>query len=107
MPKRRLGAEQIVTNLRQVEVLQSQGNNVAAACKEAGQLSSGTSSGLRPALQRCAQAGSRISQPWEGEQLGRRKIALKVEKAIRADLEVGEAGIQKLARKRGVGVGTV
>ena len=35
MPKRRLGAEQIVTKLRQVEVLQSQGKSVAAACKEA------------------------------------------------------------------------
>jgi len=36
MPKKRLGAEQIVTKLRQVEVIQSQGNSVAAACKEAG-----------------------------------------------------------------------
>ena len=36
MPKKRLGAEQIVTKLRQVEVLQSQGKSVAAACEEAG-----------------------------------------------------------------------
>ena len=36
MPKKRLGAEQIVTKLRQVEVLQSQGKSVSAACKEAG-----------------------------------------------------------------------
>ncbi len=36
MPKKRLGAEQIVTKLRQVEVLQSQGKSVAAACKEDG-----------------------------------------------------------------------
>jgi putative transposase len=36
MPKKRLGAEQIVTTLRQVEVLQSHGKSVAAACKEAG-----------------------------------------------------------------------
>ena len=37
MPKgRRLGAEQIVTKLRQIEVLQSQGKNIAVACKEAG-----------------------------------------------------------------------
>ena len=36
MPKKRLGAEQIVTKLRQTEVLQSQGKSVAAACKEAG-----------------------------------------------------------------------
>jgi len=35
MPKKRLGAEQIVTKLRQVEVLQSQGKTVAAACKQA------------------------------------------------------------------------
>jgi putative transposase len=35
IPKKRLGAEQIVTKLRQVEVLQSQGKSVAAACKEA------------------------------------------------------------------------
>lgn len=36
MPKKRLGAEQIVTKLRQIEVLQSQGKGVAAACKEVG-----------------------------------------------------------------------
>ena len=36
MPTKRLGAEQIVTKLRQVEVLQSQGKSVAAACKETG-----------------------------------------------------------------------
>ena len=34
MPKKRLGAEQIITKLRQVEVLQSQGKSVAAAFKE-------------------------------------------------------------------------
>ena len=34
--KKRLGAEQTVAKLRQVEVLQSQGKSVAAACKEAG-----------------------------------------------------------------------
>jgi DNA invertase Pin-like site-specific DNA recombinase len=43
----------------------------------------------------------------EGKQLGRRKIGAKVEKAIRADLEAGGAGIQKLAKRHGVGVGTV
>jgi hypothetical protein len=32
----RLGAEQIVTKLRQIEVLQGQGKNIAAACKEIG-----------------------------------------------------------------------
>ena len=37
MPKgRRLGAEQIVTKLRQIEVLQGQGKNIAIACKEVG-----------------------------------------------------------------------
>ena len=36
MPKKSLGAEQIVTKLRQIEVLQSHGKSVAAACKEAG-----------------------------------------------------------------------
>jgi ACT domain-containing protein len=36
MPKKSLGAEQIVTKLRQLEVLQSQGRSVAVACKEAG-----------------------------------------------------------------------
>jgi putative transposase len=35
-PKKGLEAEQIVTKLRQVEVLQSQGKSVAAAYKEAG-----------------------------------------------------------------------
>jgi hypothetical protein len=29
-------AEQIVTKLRQIEVLQTQGKTIAAACKEAG-----------------------------------------------------------------------
>jgi len=36
MPRGRLGAEQIVTKLRQIEVLQGQGKSVSAACKEAG-----------------------------------------------------------------------
>ena len=36
MPKKRLGAQQIVTKLRQVEVLQSHGKSIAAACNEAG-----------------------------------------------------------------------
>lgn len=36
MPKKRLGAEQTVTKLRQVEVLQSQAKSIAAACKETG-----------------------------------------------------------------------
>jgi transposase-like protein len=36
MPKGRLGAEQIVTKLRQIEVLQGQGKSVSVACKEAG-----------------------------------------------------------------------
>ena len=43
----------------------------------------------------------------EGKQLGRPKSAPKVEKEIRADLEAGGLGVQKLARKHGVGVGTV
>ena len=36
MPKKRLGARQIVTKLRDVEVLQSKGKSVAAAFKEVG-----------------------------------------------------------------------
>ena len=36
MPKKRLGAEQIVTKLRQAKVLQSHGKSIAAACKKAG-----------------------------------------------------------------------
>ena len=43
----------------------------------------------------------------QGKQFGRRKIAAKVERAIRADLEAGGAGIQKLAARHGVGTGTV
>jgi DNA invertase Pin-like site-specific DNA recombinase len=43
----------------------------------------------------------------EGKQLGRRKIGAKVEKAIRADMQAGGAGIHKLAKRHGVGVGTV
>ncbi len=36
MGRKRLGAEQIVTKLRQIEVLQGQGKTIATACKEAG-----------------------------------------------------------------------
>jgi DNA invertase Pin-like site-specific DNA recombinase len=43
----------------------------------------------------------------QGKQLGRKRIAAKVERAIRADLQAGGAGIQKLAKRHGVGVGTV
>lgn len=36
MPRRILTDEQIVTKLRQIEVMQGQGKSIAAACKEAG-----------------------------------------------------------------------
>jgi putative transposase len=36
MARKKLGAEQIVTKLRQIEVLQGQGKSVAAASKEVG-----------------------------------------------------------------------
>lgn len=36
MARKRLGAEQIVTKLRQIEVLQGQGKTIATACKEVG-----------------------------------------------------------------------
>jgi hypothetical protein len=36
MARKRLNAEQIVTKLRQIEVLQAQGKTIAVACKEAG-----------------------------------------------------------------------
>lgn len=36
MLTKRLGAEQIVTKHRQIEVLQGQGKSIAFACKEAG-----------------------------------------------------------------------
>ena len=36
MARKRLGTDQIVTKLWPIEVLQGQGKNVAAACKEAG-----------------------------------------------------------------------
>ncbi len=36
MARKRLVAEQIVTKLRQIEVLQGQGITIAMACKEAG-----------------------------------------------------------------------
>ena len=35
MTRKRLAAEQIVTKLRQIEVLQAQGKTIAVACKEA------------------------------------------------------------------------
>ena len=44
----------------------------------------------------------------QGTKLGRRKIDAKVERAILADLKMeGREGVQKLAKKHGVGVGTV
>jgi putative transposase len=36
MPKRRFSAEQIVTLLRQIEVLMAQGKSAPEACREAG-----------------------------------------------------------------------
>ena len=36
MARKRLLAEQVVTKLRQIEVLQGQGKTIAMACKEAG-----------------------------------------------------------------------
>jgi transposase InsO family protein len=36
MARKRLTAEQIVTKLRQIEVLQAQGKTIAVACKESG-----------------------------------------------------------------------
>ena len=36
MPKKRFGAEQIVTLLRQIEVLMAQGKSPPEACREAG-----------------------------------------------------------------------
>ena len=36
MGRKRLAAEQIVTKLRQIEVLQGQGKTIAVACKEGG-----------------------------------------------------------------------
>ena len=36
MARKRLLAEQIVTKLRQIEVMQGQGKTIAMACKEAG-----------------------------------------------------------------------
>ena len=36
MARKRLGAEQIVTKLRQIEVLQGQGKTIATACKDVG-----------------------------------------------------------------------
>jgi hypothetical protein len=36
MPRNRLGAEQIVTKLRQIEVMQGQSKSIASACKNIG-----------------------------------------------------------------------
>ena len=36
MARKRLAAEQIVTKLRQIEVLQGQGKTIATACKDVG-----------------------------------------------------------------------
>ena len=43
----------------------------------------------------------------QGTKLGRRKIDAQLERKIRAELEAGGIGIQKLAKRHGVGVGTV
>jgi DNA invertase Pin-like site-specific DNA recombinase len=43
----------------------------------------------------------------QGKVLGRPKIDAATEKAIAASLRTGDAGIQKLAKRHGVGVGTV
>ena len=48
MARKRLAAEQIVTKLRQIEVLQAQGKTIAVACKESGttEQSSGTNASM-------------------------------------------------------------
>ncbi len=43
----------------------------------------------------------------QGKILGRPKIDAAVEKVIANALKVGDAGIQKIAKRHGVGVGTV
>jgi hypothetical protein len=43
----------------------------------------------------------------QGKPLGRPRIDPAIEKAIRASLRVGGRGIQAIARKHGVGTGTV
>lgn len=43
----------------------------------------------------------------QGKVLGRPKIDAKTEKAIADALKAGGAGIQKIAKRHGVGVGTV
>lgn len=43
----------------------------------------------------------------QGKKLGRRRIDEQLEEDIAADLKKGGVGIQKLAKKHGVGVGTV
>jgi hypothetical protein len=48
MPEgRRLGAEQIVTKLRQIEVLHGEGKSLATACKEAGTTEQSSIAGAR------------------------------------------------------------
>ncbi|MBZ0259346.1 MAG: hypothetical protein K8F90_01930 [Hyphomicrobiales bacterium] len=48
MGRKRLAAEQIVTKLRQIEVLQGQGKTIAKACEETGttEQSSGMSASM-------------------------------------------------------------
>ena len=50
MARKRLAAEQIVTKLRQIEVLQGQGKTIAMACKEAG--TTEQSSGMNASMAR-------------------------------------------------------
>ena len=47
MGRKRLAAEQIVTKLRQIEVLQGQGKTIAMACKEAGTTEQTTTAGAK------------------------------------------------------------
>ena len=47
MPKKRFSAEQIVTLLRQIEVLMAQGKSAPEACRDAGYRSRAITAGAR------------------------------------------------------------
>ena len=76
MPKKRLGAEQIVTKLRQIEVLQGQGKSLAVACRRS----------ARPSRGGIEVGNDRIQRIWRREGL---KVPKKQSKRSRLWLNDG------------------
>jgi putative transposase len=93
MPKKRLGAEQIVTKPRQVEVLQSQGKSVAATCKEPGLSEQSYYRYRREYDGMNFEQARKLKQPdQENGQLKRQVADLSLEKQVFKDIAEGTEG---------------